>query len=458
MSAFDYTFEFSDIGSQPSFVKVINHLKGTEHCALITCAFTNAFRSVSPGSDMERASDNFKLATIVYVCDWLARRHAGESRRIQVVAPALHPMLLNQTDVATQLKKTLYYFTGDDWQFEWYQQSQFFRPVAQTQMDLLPSLEVALWSGGLDSAAGFLKRWHLRTASNYLLVGTGANDSVFGFQRQVFAEASLLTRSKAELLQIPINLLNAAEIAKEPSQRSRGFVFLLVGATCAYLRNQQLLHVYENGVGAINLPYCSAELGLDHARSVHPNSLWEMSQLVTELLGKNFEIRNPFLFETKSQMCEPLAGLDNSALKDYFLKTSSCDSAHRQKDRPSQCGYCSSCLLRRQALAVNGIHDETRYALFAKLASREDGHALRSMLHQVGVLESCLAAPSAWPALSSRFPELIEVFTPAIQAQAGGDDVIRERLIALFRRYCAEWKAVVPQLAPGLIDHYALAA
>ena len=41
---------------------------------------------------------------------------------------------------------------------------------------------------------------------------------------------------------------------EEPSQRTRGFLFLTLGATVAITAGAKDLFVYENGIGAINLP------------------------------------------------------------------------------------------------------------------------------------------------------------------------------------------------------------
>jgi hypothetical protein len=127
-------------------------------------------------------------------------------------------------------------------------------------------------------------------------------------------------------------------------------VFTLLGSACAYLMGQKVLNLYENGIGAINLPYRKSAIGLDHTRSVHPLTLLSVSNLVSELIGEKFTIRNPFLFRTKAEMCQQLA---EDERYDLPALTVSCDSPHRKQ--PIQCGYCSSCILRKQALAASGI-------------------------------------------------------------------------------------------------------
>jgi len=76
---------------------------------------------------------------------------------------------------------------------------------------------------------------------------------------------------------------------------------MLLGAVCALLADQQLLHIYENGVGAINLPFRASEVGLDHTRAVHPISLFEMSDTVSRITQASFRFVNPFVYSTKAK-------------------------------------------------------------------------------------------------------------------------------------------------------------
>src|SRR5205085_10815902 len=129
--------------------------------------------------------------------------------------------------------------------------------------------------------------------------------------------------------------------------RSRGFVFLLLGAVCALLEGKDELFVYENGIGAINLNYGSPEVGLDQSRAVHPISLIEMSHLVSNTLDAPFAFHNPFLFTTKAQMCEVFNRLPEQFLVQVnrlVSKTVSCDRRSRIPKELMQCGCCSSCL------------------------------------------------------------------------------------------------------------------
>lgn len=102
---------------------------------------------------------------------------------------------------------------------------------------------------------------------------------------------------------------------------------MLLGSAYACLEGQaRALAVYENGIGAINLPFRASEVGLEHTRSVHPLSMCCVSQFVSMLIGEPFLVHNPFLWSTKAEMCRVLDELDVS---DIAWETVSCDCPYR---------------------------------------------------------------------------------------------------------------------------------
>ena len=449
--AFDYSFTFGEVGPTTTFVEVSNHRNGSSYTIGVDIDNADLFRFVRRGeADTLRAADALTLAVCVSVADRMAVRHEDEVCRIHITAPAWFPEIMGEETFEMKLREALHYATDDEWTFEWVRREcRFEKPATQIELPLEHDIEVALWSGGMDSAAGLWQRYKKNSASSYVLLGSGGDLCVLGVQKQVFRQANSIMKERAALLQVPIHMRNAKDLPKNSDGRARGFVFTLIGGVCAYLQGQQRLHVYENGFGAFNLPYSAAEVGLDHARSVHPSSLWNMSQLLQSLFCADIEIRNPFEFQTKAQMCQ---GFDELALiaPHFVFGTVSCDSRHRMKDLPAQCGYCTSCLLRRQALAANGIADKTPYVVGRKSLDSHHAYPLRAMLHQVETLRRCLAAPDKWGAFLYQFPQIQEAMTPYLVQHAGGQQAAQSKILGHYERYCQEWDIARPIVSKGL--------
>jgi hypothetical protein len=212
----------------------------------------------------------------------------------------------------------------------------------------------------------------------------------------------------------------------------------MLGAVCAFLEGQSTLHIYENGVGALNLPFRPAEVGTDHAHSVHPLSLLKMGELTSLLLGSHFTFVNPFLFQTKAEICAPLVGTAGEAL---VHQTISCDSQPRRHGLPTQCGRCSSCILRRQALAVLGVQDQTVYA-YSQPTDPDNRFAFELMLEQRDFIRSCLAAPEPWKALRWRYQDLERTVSRVAAAMDIARPDLITQILGLYERYVDEWDRV----------------
>ncbi len=143
-------------------------------------------------------------------------------------------------------------------------------------------------------------------------------------------------------------------------------------------------------------------------------------------------------------MCEVFVHTKTTEL---IFKTITCDRKHREEH--IQCGCCSSCLLRRQALAANGIQDQTQYVVSDGRPVRpEDRKHLEAMLQQVGVLQALVASQNAWTSLSRKYPALAEIADWISDDANSNAEIIQRQLLGLYQRYILEWK-----LAQPFIEH-----
>ncbi len=446
----DYTLHFQAVSNNYGSVLFVDHSQNKKLTVGINVddiEFKYRVKEEFPAI----AADLIDLAVAIYTSDRLAPQSLTEKqRRFHVILPVRHPELLSAETFLTKLDDLLKWTTDSEWVFDFRKRIAPERLVEHPSLSIAPQgCEVTLWSGGLDALAGLYTRLLKYPEKKFVLFGTGSNNSVYARQKRVYEKIESLFPGRCNLFRVPVRFDHSSEQHKNKLSRARGVVFTLLGAACAYLMGQQILYLYENGIGAINLPYRESAVGLDHSRSVHPLTLLMVSDVVSELLGEDFQVKNPFLFWTKAEMCKALAKNGREDLPPF---TMSCDSPHRQK--PVQCGYCSSCILRRQSLAASSIKDRTRYVvLHGKRPEKDPSLCFLNMQAQVRTLDSLFTvSDTTWKNLTKKFPDLDDIVDRTALAENLLPADMRIRLIQLYQNYVSEWNAVESQIVEGLLN------
>ncbi len=220
----------------------------------------------------------------------------------------------------------------------------------------------------------------------------------------------------------------------ESSQRSRGLLFLAAGIATAWTLRQDRLQVFENGIGAINLPYLHSQYGSQAARAVHPKTLRMAQDLAAAISGRPFRIDAPGMTATKAQLIRRAPRAADAAM----ARTVSCDTGFSARvARHAPCGACTSCLLRRQALHAAGksaLDAEAGY----RVTSPGNSYGLQAMLWQVTRLQACIDQPDPWHGLIQEYPEVLDTapLTPT-------------EVISLYRSYVQEWEGLPEALKIG---------
>lgn len=444
MREVDYRYTFESIRRTPTRVRVVSrpaHTSFYAHVSVDDSQFLHRrYSAMSP-----LLADLIDIGTAVHVADRASTVKRQERvQRIHIDLPLRCPEQFARADVYEPLLDALHFFSGDDWSFDFLQREESGRR-AELQMtieDSAHSVEVSLWSGGLDSLAGLYHRLIASSDTEHTIFGAGANHNIQKVQRDVAAAMQKEFPRRIKLEQVPFQFVKVTRLNLNRTPRLRGFIFLLFGAVCACLEGQNTLFIYENGVGAINLPYRKSAISFDHSRAVHPISLCYMADLLTAVLGAPFRFSNPFLFWTKAQLCEAL-GRDNRI--DLINRTITCD--RRLRGHIAQCGKCSSCLLRRQALAVLGIKDQDYHITHArhqgKALTFEDGTYLRAMYDQIDTLRMCLAADDPWDSMAEEYQTLPSIVRWLSSKEGIPVQELRDQLVQLYRNYVNEWDAAV---------------
>ncbi len=441
-----YTYDFAS-NSQPMELEGHYWLNGER--------LSHAFGVKLPS----RMADLMDVAMAVYAADRSSPRDFNKAntgqRRIHIRLAVREPELWASVDISERLRELLFWLSQDVWSFEFVGREASPWPAESVRF-LFPwpterPAEVSLFSGGLDSLAGFAARAQEGTDRSCVLVSGYTNGRLAHHQqvqvrgiREAWHDGGLCRREVPEIrhVAVPFGIHKPVGHYEEKSQRTRALVFLTFGVVAALQADADTLWVYENGIGALNLPLNETQLGVDNYRGVHPVSLIMARKLFELVLERTIHIWNPFLFTTKAEMC---AALQPTGLAHLVRATVSCDGFAQRIANKSQCGYCTSCILRRQSLYSSGLggYDpsaEYRYDLLNRqsLLTLRQIYGLESMCDQAEKLARCLSSDAPWPALAASFPHLANVRAALVVHDGMNPEDVETRLIRVYRAYVQE--------------------
>jgi hypothetical protein len=392
-------------------------------------------------------ADLLDLAMSVYQADRLTLRGVPRigtaafqqpwTRRLNVEVNVRDVSFWQSSTVEQAVVDLLQWLTGNTWHVK-------FRPITSSGFEgegqqflfstppVLPA-RVALFSGGLDSLAGAVNdiiRW---PSAQLILATVSTNSRMAAAQRTVIRK--LYQRSdRVQAVQVPLGLRHAPR-RQEASQRSRGLVFLTVGYCIAAAADSKKFYVYENGVGALNLPLTPAQIGTHNTRSVHPRTLYLASKLFSMVGDMAFEVENPSIYSTKAQLVAAMS----EPFRELILDTFSCDTAYASRVASVvRCGRCTSCLLRRQSLWSAGLRSLDLAETYKQdgFSATLDGAAIETlsvMLFQVASFRRCLDSSDPWTALLLTFPALAAL--PSEYRSA-----LSQAIVKLLEDYVGEWQ------------------
>ncbi len=336
------------------------------------------------------------------------------------------------------LSRLLSFMTDDDWDVS-------FCPghSRAVQLRLLPAgpepSAVALFSGGLDSAAGLLVAGRNHRGI-ILAVSAHANEVRLGTQRQAVHRAKELGAS-VHWAPVCTRLIGAKRPRSfsEQTQRSRAFLFLALGAAAASAVGHDSFDVYETGVGCLNLPFSSAQVGAQATKALHPRTLDLFNALVKRVMDKPARVMLPFFLLTKGDLCKR-AGPE---VLDIARLASSCDEGDGHKVDPMlHCGVCTSCVFRRIALHAAGHGaDPTKYR---NQETRQHGR------YELALFASHAADLRARPTFATLLdldPDLRFAACAPLREPMSREN-IHNAVALMYRRYASEIESFMTETAP----------
>ena len=227
---------------------------------------------------------------------------------------------------------------------------------------------VIMFSGGLDSLAGAVET--AADGGKVVLVSHRSVSTLDARQNILFKEFQQLY--PGQLIRVPVWVNKAEKFGREPTQRTRSFLFSALGTLVAQSIQANGVRFYENGVVSLNLPIAQEALRSRASRTTHPLALHLLSRLCAAIIETDFTVDNPFLFKTKTEVVTSIGTHQATRLIGH---TCSCSRSMFQTKTQPHCGHCSQCIDRRFATLASGLqgHDHAKgYASDVFLGLRQD--------------------------------------------------------------------------------------
>jgi 7-cyano-7-deazaguanine synthase in queuosine biosynthesis len=322
-------------------------------------------------------ADLLTLAAAVYASDLAAQREERESfvRDLRIEIPLVNHHLFAQ--LSDRIADLLYLVSSDNWTISVSpKQGVQEQPISWPA----PAGATLLFSGGLDSLAASIEflednpDCELMLASHYT-----RNQAIQRSQGTLFEYLGQRFGPRVQRVALRVGGQTSGDLSfpgdadREPTQRARSFLFLVIGAIVARRTGcHKIFTMAENGQLAIHLPLTAARLGSFSTRTAHPEFLYEMERLLSTILSIHLSITNPFVYRTKAECIGRLIASHSQVIQ----ASVSCWRSSRQAI--PHCGQCVPCLLRRIAVESHGLQlAEYQHDLFsqnvAALPETDDG-------------------------------------------------------------------------------------
>ena len=387
--------------------------------------FLEAFGTLT---SMER--DLLLIASAIFAADRASKRGEYEDicRNFEINIPVVN--VIPFTAVIREIERQLRLLTNDSWSINL--RSQFGQQEGKIAHGKKGG-NTLLFSGGLDSLAAAIQ--YGKSRENLQLVSHITRNQVTNICQRALAKILLDAGYRVNHKQFfvssgdggPTNLLHS----EENSQRTRSFIFLVLGALVARRTGHyDILFIAENGQLAVHLPLTQGRIGALSTHTAHPDFIIGMQNLLSSLLNVPISISNPYVHLTKKEVVEIVVRYLPSAIP----ITNSCWRNARLSGSVTHCGACVPCILRKIAIESN-TEDKTTYA---RDVWQENIRGLPPMdearRNIIDLIEFAHRFETqSNEELMNEFPELYS------------ENINAAEVIGMYRRFAMEWKEVSTQ-------------
>ncbi|PWU08143.1 MAG: hypothetical protein C5B51_08300 [Terriglobia bacterium] len=317
-------------------------------------------------------ADLVEIAAYIYCADQQIPRggegvmDVGASWRRPFVfhIPVRAPGMWSAHPIVEALRRTLTFLSEDTYDFHF---SKLTNPIPMQQYLKFedghvpaPGVdEVILFSGGLDSLGGAVKE-AVREQRRLALVSHRSTPKIFSRQKELVKRLQDVCKT-CPPIHVPVWVHKRGLSAREYTQRTRSFLYAVLAFAVAHVFQLQRIRFYENGVVSLNLPISEQAIGARATRTTHPQTLAGFAELFSNLIGADFSVENPFLWNTKAQVVNLIG---EAGCGDLISQSVSCMHTHEQTAEHPHCGRCSQCVWRRFATLASAYAEDDCSSLY----------------------------------------------------------------------------------------------
>ncbi|MCK9412628.1 MAG: 7-cyano-7-deazaguanine synthase [Prolixibacteraceae bacterium] len=330
----------------------------------------NKRRLYQGGYFSKSAIDLLYISLMVYYADRrVIRKKENDAwtRNIKLYIPVLELEKWNENKAL--LEKMLSFLSGDIWNLEFRKrelnskEERAIKGIERKKKKHQPNA-LCMLSGGLDSFIGAIDI--ISEEKDIWFVGHyGGGKGVIQYQKNVIEK--LITQYKVSTEQF-FNFYASPvkpnkHVLMEDTTRTRSFMFFAHAIILGSAINKDItLYIPENGLISLNIPLTNTRLGSSSTRTTHPYYMGLLQQLLINI-GLKIKLYNPYQFQTKGEMISECK--DPGFLKANIAQTMSCShpdlGRYTGDARPSHCGNCLPCIIRRAAIEYAYQNDDSKY-------------------------------------------------------------------------------------------------
>lgn len=398
--------------------------------------------------------DLIEIAAYVYSADQLISRTQQDTdtfggswrRNLTFNIPVREPAVWNDSEIRDCLISTLNFLSDDSYNFNFIKAKkprgfQGYLDFDDNVAKAVPTEQIVMFSGGLDSLAGAIDEIILQKRKVTLVShkSTPKNNRILRSLRKTLSEKAGSDLAP-EFLGIRASIKK--KLQKEYTQRTRSFLFASLGATIAKMLRLNSVRFYENGVISLNLPICAQVVGSRATRTTHPKTLAGFEKLISLLDNSPFLVRNPYIWKTKAEVIKIIV---EAGLGDTIATSRSCAHTWQWGNGKTHCGTCSQCLDRRIAMLAAGAEafdpvDQYLHDIFLEERPKEDDKILTAAYIERANEVDQLSSPIE---LISRFPSVLRAIEFLPESSFGNAD----KVFQLYKRHANEVNAAVDELS-----------